>query len=101
MIYTGYAMTGYRIGWTRCSPHIAKSLTKLQEPMVSCGVPFAQEGAIVALRDCDSFRDDMVKEYKARRDAALAILKTRGYQGKYTPGGAFYLAVDISSGGEN
>lgn len=75
------------------------ALTKLQEPMVSCGVPFAQEGAVVALLDCEPFRESMTQEYKQRRNAALKILQSRGYQGKYVPGGAFYLAVDISRGG--
>jgi aspartate/methionine/tyrosine aminotransferase len=45
-----YAMTGYRVGWARCSPQMARCVSKLQEPVVSCGVPFAQAGAVAALR---------------------------------------------------
>ena len=36
--------------------------------------------------------------YQERRDAALSILRDNGLY-DYTPGGAFYLLVDISSSG--
>lgn len=39
-----YSMTGFRVGWTRCSSSMAEALTKLQEPLVSSGVPFTQAG---------------------------------------------------------
>jgi len=93
-------MTGYRVGWTRCSPALAAQLTKIQEPLVSCASPFNQLAAAVAIRDGASVVEDMRQRYHNRRDIALDILKQRGRASAYIPGGAFYLPVDISSSGE-
>lgn len=96
----GYAMTGYRVGWTRCSPALAAQLTKIQEPLVSCASPFNQLAASVAIRHGASVVEDMRQRYHSRRDIALQILQQRGRASSYTPGGAFYLPVDISASGE-
>ena len=44
-----YAMTGFRVGWLRGSPAVIDQGKKVQEAFTSCGVPFAQAGAIAAL----------------------------------------------------
>jgi len=93
-----FSMTGFRVGWTRCSPQLAAVMTKIQEPMVSCGTSFTQYASITALTECENESRGMVKEYHTRRDAALAVLKTRG-RASFIPGGAFYLPLDISSSG--
>ena len=99
MVCIGYAMTGYRVGWARCSPVLVDQLSKMQEPIVSCGVPFAQEAAIAALRGPQDCVKEMTAAYKERRDAALTALHSRGRPSSFTPGGAFYLPVDITSAG--
>jgi len=93
-------MTGYRVGWTRCSPALASQLTKIQEPLVSCASPFNQLAAAVALREGHSAVEDMRRQYHKRRNIALNILKQRGRESSYVPGGAFYLPVDVSSSGK-
>eukprot|EP01036_Dinobryon_divergens_P025069 gene25069-33582_t len=95
----GYAMTGYRVGWARCSSMLVEQLSKMQEPIVSCGVPFAQEAAIAALTGPQDCVKEMTAAYKERRDAALTVLHCRGRPSSFIPGGAFYLPVDISSSG--
>ena len=92
-------MTGFRIGWTRCSPELKDCITKIQEPLVSCSTAFAQIGAAAALKNSDYYMKSMAAEYKKRRDAALQILVKRGRPSDYTPGGAFYLPLDISHTG--
>lgn len=93
-----YAMTGYRVGFTRGRKEYVELATKLQEPIVSCGVGFAQLAAADALRGPQDEVRAMCAAYKSRRDAALEVLRDEGlYQ--YTPGGAFYLLVDISASG--
>ena len=91
-----HAMTGYRVGFTRGPADFIELGAKLQEPLVSCGTGFSQLAAAAAL---DGPQDDVERmrlAYKARRDLALSILRERGlYQ--YTPGGAFYLLVDIAA----
>ena len=102
LIVTGmsktYAMTGYRVGFTRGSKEYVDLATKLQEPIVSCGVGFAQMAAIEALNGPQEEVKAMCAAYKSRRDAAIEVLKEHNLY-RYTPGGAFYLLVDISSTG--
>jgi aspartate/methionine/tyrosine aminotransferase len=92
-------MTGYRVGWTRCSSQIAAAMTKIQEPIISCGVPFAQIGAITALEQCEEDMLFMKSAYQSRRDLAVSILSKRHRPPTYIPGGAFYLPIDIRSSG--
>ncbi|MFH1568602.1 MAG: aminotransferase class I/II-fold pyridoxal phosphate-dependent enzyme [Gemmatimonadota bacterium] len=93
-----YAMTGYRVGFTRARPDFIELASKLQEPLVSCGVGFAQMAAVVALDGPQECVGQMRDAYRERRDAALEVLREYGLY-RYTPGGAFYLLVDISSTG--
>ena len=44
-----YAMTGYRVGFTRANPEYIEIATKLQEPFVSCGTGFSQLASADAL----------------------------------------------------
>lgn len=85
-------MTGFRVGWLRASERIIDVGIKLQEPFVSCGVAFAQRGAVAALRGPSEATDTMRKAYRARRDIALNILRKHGLA-DYTPEGAFYILV--------
>lgn len=93
-----YAMTGFRVGFTRASPEYIEVGAKLQEPFVSCGSGFSQLASVEALDGPQECVSRMGAEYHRRRDAALEVLREYGmYQ--YTPGGAFYLLIDISASG--
>lgn len=81
-----FSMTGFRVGWTRASTKLISLLIKLQEPMTSCGSPFAQYGAVAALKERRLNKKDnnniccvtdMTVAYKLRRDTALDILNKR------------------------
>ena len=93
-----YAMTGYRVGFTRARADYVELASKLQEPIVSCGVGFAQLAAAEALEGPQDCVREMRDAYKARRDAAVEVLRENDLY-RYSPGGAFYLLVDISSTG--
>jgi len=93
-----YAMTGYRVGFTRACPEYIELAGKLQEPLVSCGTGFSQFAAADALEGPQDCVEEMRAAYHRRRDIALEVLRQHDlYQ--YTPGGAFYLLIDISSTG--
>ena len=91
-----YAMTGYRIGFTRGRFDYIGVASKLQEPFVSCGTPFSQFAAVAALEGPQECVAQMRAAYRRRRDLALDVLRERGLY-RYTPGGAFYVLVDISA----
>jgi aspartate/methionine/tyrosine aminotransferase len=93
-----YSMTGYRIGFSRASRAYTQIAAKMQEPFVSCGTPFSQLGALAALDGPQDCVAEMTAAYKRRRDIALEVLRERGLY-RYTPGGAFYVMVDVSATG--
>ena len=102
LIVTGmsksHAMTGFRVGFTRARPEYIELAAKLQEPLVSCGSGFSQLASADGLEGPQDFILEMRDAYRRRRDIALAVLKANDLY-HYTPGGAFYLLVDISSTG--
>ena len=93
-----YSMTGYRIGFSRASVAYTKIASKMQEPFVSCGTGFSQLGAVAALEGPQECVMEMTAAYKRRRDIALGVLRENGLY-RYTPGGAFYVLVDVSASG--
>lgn len=91
-----YSMTGWRVGYVAASEKIVATMTKIQEPIVSCVNTVAQHGAIAALlgpQDCVS---EMLEHYRARRDLAVCTAEKLGLSISY-PHGAFYVLVDISN----
>ncbi|MBN1294893.1 MAG: pyridoxal phosphate-dependent aminotransferase [Candidatus Latescibacteria bacterium] len=95
-----YAAMGLRVGYTVCEEKIAKLLTKLQEPVVSCASSISQKACVAALTGSQDSVAEMTAAYKKRRDAVVDILRKHGlYQ--YTPSGAFYILIDISRTGRN
>ena len=102
LIVTGmsksYSMAGYRVGFTRARPEYVELAVKLQEPFVSCGTGFSQLASVEALEGPQDCVREMRDAYRRRRDVALGVLRQHGLY-HYTPGGAFYLLIDISATG--
>jgi aspartate/methionine/tyrosine aminotransferase len=93
-----YAMTGWRVGYVVANETISKTITKIQEPMISCVASPVQKAAEAALTGPQDCIRDMRDSYRERRDAVVALLKEEGYY-VYTPRGAFYIMVDVSDAG--
>ncbi len=93
-----YAVTGLRIGYTIAEKNLAALITKLQEPLVSCACGISQKACLAALEGPQEPVHEMMATYRERRDAVVDILKKKDLY-LYTPGGAFYILIDISSTG--
>lgn len=93
-----YAMTGWRVGYVVSNELISRALEKQQELCVSCAPSISQKAAEAALELDHQHIDRMVEQYRRRRDIAMDILKKHGLY-SYTPQGAFYVLIDISSTG--
>jgi aspartate aminotransferase len=89
-----YAMTGWRVGYAAVPPRLADTLSKVQEPLISCVSGPAQYAALSALEGPQECVTDMVDAYRSRRDAALAACDERGLT-YLVPQGAFYLWLSI------
>ena len=91
-----YAMTGWRVGYLVAPPDLAKLLTGMQEPIVSCVNTPAQMAALVAVTGPQDVVRKMRESYRERRDELLEILE-RGNLSSSQPSGAFYVWTDVSA----
>jgi aspartate aminotransferase len=89
-----YAMTGFRIGWATAPRDVAQAMTALQSHTSSNAATESQHAALAAVTrtaEADEAVRAMVQEFRARRDAARAILSAVPGLELVEPDGAFYL----------
>ena len=92
-----YAMTGWRIGWTICSPVLAKAMEKLQSQETSCPSSISQAAAMAAVSGPQECVATMREEFAKRRRFVLDRLTAFDGVSMSTPDGAFYAFFDVSS----
>ena len=92
----GFAMTGWRLGYIAANPEIAKACEKLQGQFTSGTNSIAQKSAVVALTADLEPSFDMVKEFTARRERTLELVKAIPGIKCFEPQGAFYIFPDVS-----
>jgi aspartate aminotransferase len=102
----GFAMTGWRLGYTASSVEIAKAMEKLQGQFTSGANSIAQKAAVVALTADLRPTFEMTEEFTRRRKRVLELVKEIPGFKCYEPDGAFYVFPDVSyyygkSDGEN
>ncbi len=92
----GYAMTGWRLGYSAAPQKIADAIRLIQDHTCSNVTSFAQYGAIEALQGDQSFIGDLREEYDFRRkyvyDRLCKISKLKVVE----PKGAFYFFIDTT-----
>ena len=88
-----YAMTGWRIGFAAASPEITALMNQLMVAVMGNATAIAQKAYEAAITGSQDFVEYSIKDYKKRRDAAMAIFDDEGV-GYYKPQGAFYIMVD-------
>jgi len=92
----GFAMTGWRLGYIAANPEVAKACEKLQGQFTSGTNSIAQKSAVVALTADLEPSFDMVKEFTARRERTLGLVKAIPGIKCFEPQGAFYIFPDVS-----
>jgi aspartate aminotransferase len=92
----GFAMTGWRLGYTASNVEIAKGMEKLQGQFTSGTNSIAQKSAVVALTGDLTPSFEMVKEFTARRARTLELVKSVPGLKCFEPEGAFYIFPDVS-----
>ena len=89
-----YAMTGWRIGYAAGPADLIAAMDTLQSQSTSNASSISQAAALAALNGDQTFVQQSVRTYKARRDHALEALNAIPGISCKTPGGAFYLYVN-------
>jgi len=93
-----YAMTGWRIGYIVASKKIIKTVTHVLDSDYTNVSKIVQRAAAAALTGPRSYIDEMLAVYRSHRDLAVSTLQRTNHYA-YTPGGTFYLLIDITPPG--
>lgn len=96
-----YAMCGWRVGYVAASKEVIAPLLKLQEGMGSCANTMAQMAAVTALNSPQDAVNHMVESYRTRRNLMVEGLNLIPGISAITPGGAFYLFVNVKGLGKS
>jgi aspartate aminotransferase len=94
-----FAMTGWRLGFGVFPPSLVEPVTRLVINSVSCTSAFSQHAAIAALEGPWEPVEDMVAEFRRRRDAIVAGLNDIPGISCQEPQGAFYVFPNITGTG--
>jgi aspartate aminotransferase len=94
-----FAMTGWRLGYAIVPQSLIQMYGQLVINTISCAPTFAQIGAVEALRGPQGPIDDMVTEFRARRDLVVDGLNEIPGIRSLRPKGAFYAFPEISGTG--
>lgn len=92
----GFAMTGWRLGYTASSVTVAKAMEKLQGQFTSGTCSITQKAAVVALTTDLRPSFEMTEEFTRRRTRVLEIVKEIPGFKIVEPEGAFYIFPDVS-----
>jgi len=93
----GFAMTGWRLGYTASSVAIAKACEKIQGQFTSGTCSITQKAAIAALTGDLRPSQEMTEEFTRRRKRTLELVREiPGFQ-CFEPEGAFYVFPDVSA----
>lgn len=94
-----YAMTGWRLGYIAAPIELIPPMAKMHAYIVSNATSMVQWGGVAALKGTQEPVKAMVAEFKRRRDFMVkAINEVKGLSCP-TPGGAFYIFVDVTEAG--
>jgi aspartate aminotransferase len=95
-----FAMTGWRLGFGVFPPALVEPVTRLAINSVSCTSAFSQYAAIAALEGPWDPVDQMVAEFRRRRDIIVAGLNDIPGISCVEPQGAFYAFPNITQTGQ-
>ena len=91
-----YAMTGWRIGYGVMPPELCDQMTLLMVNSNSCTAAFTQRAALAALTGPQDRVDEMVAEFRRRRDLFVGGLSEIPGIRCPVPKGAFYVFPNVS-----
>jgi aspartate aminotransferase len=98
-VYTfskSYAMTGWRIGYVVTGTPLMKTMIDVLNASNTNVSTLAQRAAEAALTGPQTCVAEMRETYRHRRNLAVSLLKELGRY-LYTPHGAFYTLIDVTS----
>lgn len=96
-----YAMTGWRLGYGVMPSSIASLVAKLQTNCTSCTSSFSQMAGVEALNGPQEAAEEMIGEFRKRRDVIVdGLNQIPGFR-CHRPQGAFYVFPNIEGTGRS
>lgn len=93
-----FAMTGWRLGYLCANETFIKHIVKIHQYIIMCAPTAAQYGALEGLKNGQKYVDEMVSQYKLRRNYIVNGFNRIGLP-THMPHGAFYIFPCIRSTG--
>ncbi len=90
-----YSMTGWRLGYVVANKDIMSRILIVQQHSVTHPAAFVEKAGVTAIRDCDRYVEDMVKDYQKARDYFVGELDKLSLFSCAKPKGAFYAFPKI------
>ncbi len=94
-----YAMTGWRLGYGVMPEWLVEGVNKLMVNSNSCAASFTQRAALAAIAGPQTAVDNMVAQFRRRRDVFCQALNTLPGFRCVPPGGAFYAFANVEGTG--
>lgn len=88
-----FSMTGWRVGYLLAEKKIAGEILKIHDSLVTCAPVISQYAAIAALRYGEELIDDLMTEYRKRREIVMRCFKDldRFFEVKKPESGYFFF----------
>ena len=93
-----YSVTGWRLGYTIAASEVTECIRKVHDFLTVGAAAPLQEAAVCALNFPDSYYEELLALYTAKRDLFCAGLDAIGLTHN-VPEGAYYVMVDVSEFG--
>lgn len=93
-----FAMTGWRLGYLCANETFLREILKIHQYIIMCAPTAAQYGAIEGLKNSQKYVDEMVEQYKLRRNYIVSGFNRIGLP-THLPQGAFYIFPCIKKTG--
>ena len=93
-----YSITGWRLGYTIAPAQITERIKKVHDFLTVGAAAPLQEAVVTALNFDDSYYDEVLDLYTAKRDLFCQGLDSIGLEHN-VPQGAYYVMMDISEFG--
>ncbi len=90
-----YAMTGWRLGYTAAPSDFISEMIKIQQNSTTCATAFVQSAGVSALEGPQECVQEMLSEYRKRRDVIVEGLNSIEGIECMEPKGAFYVFPNI------
>jgi aspartate/methionine/tyrosine aminotransferase len=89
-----YSVTGWRVGWVIAASDLTVGVRRVHDFLTVGAAAPLQQAAVAGLTMADAYYDQLLADYRARRDMLLPALETAGFR-VHRPAGAYYAMTDI------